>query len=205
MGTRGTAARAPHQRTVSLSAPCDHTSHFGLRDTDLLVPVWVRGPDLEHLMSDDPLWLHELAQGIDPARLEPALTREEHRLGVTFDPGAPAVQLQARYSPAYRWRIDAEASTSGRIRGGVERDVFSDYLFRLWLGADVTLEQGAVTPALRAAFDIDLGRARITPTLRVDVQRVEMGIGAEFAFDVADGQVYLTMPGRGRWGVAAGW
>jgi len=179
--------------------------HYGIRDTDLLVPVWVRGPDLEHLMRDDPLWLHELLQGIDPARLEPVVTREEHRIGVSFDPRIPDVQLHARYSPAYRWRIDAAASTSGRISGGVDYDVFSDYLFRLWLGADLTLEHGAVTPALRAAFDIDLGRARITPTLRADLHRVEMGIGAEFAVDVADGRVYLTMPGRGRWGVATAW
>ena len=179
--------------------------HYGIADTDLLVPVWVRGPELEHLMSDDPLWLHELMQGIEPARLEPVLTREEHRIGVAFDPRAPDAQLHGQYSPAYRWRVQGEASTSGRINGGVDYDLFSDYLFRLWLGADLALEQGVVTPGLRAALDIDLGRLRITPTLHVDLNRVEMGIGTEFRFDVAEGRLYLTMPDRDRWGVAAAW
>ena len=179
--------------------------HYGIADTDLLVPVWVRGPDLEHLMSDDPLWLHELLQGIEPMRLEPVFTREEHRIGVAFDPRTPGVQLHAQYSPGYRWRINAEASSSGRINGGVEYDLFSDYLFRLWLGADLTLEQGGVMPGLRAAFDIDLGGLRITPMLHVDLNRVEMGIGAEFAFDVANGRLYLTRSSREQWGVATAW
>ncbi len=179
--------------------------HYGVRDTDLLVPVWVRGPDLEHLLVDDPLWLHELLQGIEPARLEPVHTREEHRIGVAFDPRTPDAQLRVQYSPAYRWRIDGEASTSGRLNGGIDYDLFSDYLFRLWLGADLTLEQGGVTPGLRAAFDIDLGPLRITPTLHVDLNRVELGIGAEFAFDVANGRLYLTRPSREQWGVAAAW
>ena len=187
------------------SFPLYEAHHYGIADTDLLVPVWVRGPDLEHLMRDDPLWLHELMQGIEPAWLEPVFTREEHRIGVAFDPRTPEVQLHAQYSPGYRWRINAEASTSGRINGSVDYDVFSDYLFRLWLGVDLTLEQGVVTPGLRAAFDIDLGGLRITPTLHADLNRVEMGIGAEFAFDVENGRLYLTMPSRERWGVAAAW
>ena len=179
--------------------------HAGVRDTDLLVPVWVRGPDLEHLMSDEPLWLHELFQGIDPARLEPVFTREEHRFGVTFDAVAGEVALHGHYSPAYRWRLEAEASSGGRVGAAVAYDLFSDYLVRLWVGPDVVLEDGAVRAGLRAALDVDLGRVRITPTLHADLRRVEVGVGAEVRFDVADGRVYLTMPGRGRWGVVAGW
>lgn len=44
---------------------------------------------------------------------------------------------------------------------------------------------------------------RVTPTLHVDVHCVEVGIGAEFAFDVENGRLYLTMPSREQWGVAA--
>jgi len=179
--------------------------HYGIADTDLLVPVWARGPDLEHLMRDDPLWLHDLLQGIEPAQLEPVFTREEHRIGVAFDPRTPDAELHAQYSPAYRWRLTGEASTSGRVGGGVDYDLFSDYLFRLWLGADLTLDGGGVMPGLRATLNIDLGRLHITPTLHADLNRVEMGIGAEFGFDVRGGRLYLTMPSRERWGVAVGW
>jgi hypothetical protein len=179
--------------------------HYGVYTTDLLVPVLARGPDLEPLISAEPLWLQDLYRDIDPAWRVPRLTREEHRLSFSVNVASGDWQLAAQVSPAYRWRLLAEVESSGSVGAALSYDLLSDYLGRLWLSAGADITAAGVTPNLRIDLEIDLGRFRITPHWRLDRSGSSLGVRAEYAISLSGTRWYLTAPAAGTWGAALAW
>jgi hypothetical protein len=154
--------------------------HYGLRETDLLVPVLARGPDLGRLMSDDPLWLHTLFEGldVDPHAARPA--REEHQLALWFAPQGLQLGLEGRFSPAYRWRVAGELAGAGGALWG-EYDLFSDYLIRTWLGVGVAWDDTGAEPLVRVALDFDAGTWQVLPNVMLRGGELEVGVGLRYA------------------------
>ena len=56
----------------------------GLVASDLVVPVLTRGPDLAHIASDRPIWLHQLYDGVDELTEARPQVREAHAFGVAW-------------------------------------------------------------------------------------------------------------------------
>jgi hypothetical protein len=183
--------------------------HYGVRNTDLLVPVLIRGPDLEQLLSEEPFWLHQLYQKVDVSLLTPTFKREENRLSVVFQPSTGALRLDAQISPAYRWRMAGEATVAGQDAGRwgayLEREVVADYLFRLWLGAGVTQGANDWSPSLRATLELDLGPLRVSPQLSLNQDGWQRGVRVELAFRLGPGRVAVTQAQGQQLGLSYRW
>jgi hypothetical protein len=138
-----------------------HGNHAGLIDTDLVVPVLVRGPDVGPLASREVLWLHTLYRDLPELRfgLEPA--REPHRFGVWLDLDGPVAGAQLRISPELRRHVGIEAAPD-RVDVWTDYDAVATYLARGRVGFGATLQRGLLQPLARAELEIDAGDLRFT-------------------------------------------
>ncbi len=119
-------------------------NHAGLSRTCLMVPILLRGPDLEHLYHEEEMWLHELLVQIDALDFaEKNPRRENHSLRVWWDlDGQLGGSLS--FSPAYRWRIGVEYDEDYKAWG--EFDILSTYLARIWLAAGLQYSDNKLAP-----------------------------------------------------------
>lgn len=145
---------------IPLTTRANLGNHAGFIDTDLVVPVLVRGPDVAPLAERNPLWLHtmyrdlpELTFGIDPER-----ERHVFEAWLQLEDLTPGALL--RLSPAYRWRVGVTAAPE-RWEAWTEYDAFSTYLTRCWVGAGVAVVDGVVLPLAHAELEFDLDAARL--------------------------------------------
>ena len=164
---------------IPLTVRANHGNHAGLVDTDLVVPVLWRGPDLDVLADRSELWLHELYRDLPAirARVPPVRERHEFEVRLRFDDLTPAARL--RVSPAYRLRLAAELEPA-RWRLWSEHDVFATYLVRFWLGAGVTHEHGELQPLIRGELEFDVGDARLRLEGGYRPSGWEFAVGATF-------------------------
>lgn len=168
-------------------------NHSGLADTDLLVPVLLRGPELEHLYDRESIWLHELYGSIPDLGFEDIEpSREQHgvQLGMAVgDVIGPSLSLS--FSPAYRWQTLLQYR-QGEITGGVAYDLYSSYLLRLWLEAGLSYGNGGVKGHILPQLTFSIGSFDIgfKPGLwqRDNEFRVQYGIG--------DWTLWWQMPGE---------
>lgn len=110
--------------------------HSGLIDTDLSVPVLLRGEHVQHLYNRDYLWLHHLYKEIPDLDVDGVTPRrEKHSFSIWAGTSSRSSYrgFEGSYSPAYRWRISGKKNRRGARLWG-ERDLFSSYLTRLWAG-----------------------------------------------------------------------
>ncbi|MDA0700591.1 MAG: alkaline phosphatase family protein [bacterium] len=138
-----------------------HGNHAGFVDTDLMVSVWVRGPDVAAIAERDVVWLHTLYRDLPDLDFGVEPSRERHTFEVRLrtDDLSPSVEL--RLSPTYRWRLGAEVDPD-RLQLWSEHDLPSTYLVRWWVGVGVVLEGGTVGPVTRAELEIDVGDLRLS-------------------------------------------
>ncbi len=113
-------------------------NHKGVNRTDLLVPILLRGPDLEHLADVETMWLHELyTRHVPNIPFDHVPDRERHQLDVRIPYDGRSIVgdgfAEFRFSPRYRWRMGAQWD-AGRAASFVHFDVFSTYISRFWLG-----------------------------------------------------------------------
>ena len=167
----------PPRMPVTVRAPAG--SHTGLSHTDLVVPVLSRGPALEALAARSELWLHELYRDIPDLAFgyEPPRERHEFEVWMRIDDVVPRARV--RLSPAYRWRLAAQASpTSWSLWS--EHDLVASYLTRWWLGAGVSYQHGEVLPMVRVEVEMDVGDARLRLAGGYDPYGWDLGLGATF-------------------------
>lgn len=80
--------------------------------------------------------------------------REDQQLRLWTDSREATSALDARYSPAYRWRLAGELAVDhGAI--WAEYDIFSDTLLRTQFGVGLAWPAPGVEPFVRVALDID--------------------------------------------------
>ena len=137
-------------------------NHAGLINTDLMVPILLRGPQLEHLYDREEMWLHNLYTSIPELsfeNLEPAREKNSFSFwGSGF--GEPNSGLEMSLSPAYRWNFGFHYSDD-IYRGWLEYDLYSSYLMRLWTGAGLQYNGEDLDALVQARLQIDLGKIQL--------------------------------------------
>ncbi len=158
-------------------------AHASIIDTDLIVPVLARGPDVDALAARSTLWLHDLYQDLPiEFGFEPSRERHEFEVWWRFDDLTPGARV--RLSPEYRLRVATEATPASWALWS-EHDLMSGYLSRWWLGAGVSYRHGAFEPMARAELELDLGDARVRLEGRYRPGGWTFSLGA--AFRVGEG------------------
>jgi len=134
-------------------------NHAGLTKTDLLVPILIRGKDLEHLYDREEMWLHTIFTSI-PAlnfdNIEP--DREKNSFSCWGSVNEDYYSgFELSLSPAYRWNI-ALSYDADSYKGWFEYDVYSSYVIRLWAGAGLEHQLDNFEPFLNARLQMDFGK-----------------------------------------------
>ncbi len=121
-----------------------HGSHSGFSSTCLMVPILLKGPELEHLYQKEELWLYQtfpLIEGMDFNNFEPG--REYHTVRIWSNRDGE-IGGSLSFSPTYRWRLGLEYNDYYKAWG--EYDFFSTFLTRLWLGAGLQYRDDQLSP-----------------------------------------------------------
>ena len=134
-------------------------NHGGVTDTDLMVPILLRGPQLEHLYDREEMWLHNLYTNIPELSFEnnePAREKNSFSFwGSGY--GEPNSGFEMSLSPAYRWNFAFHYSDD-IYRSWFEYDLYSSYLMRLWTGAGLQYNGQNLNALVQARLQIDLGK-----------------------------------------------
>lgn len=174
--------------------------HSGLVDTDLVVKVLARGPQVEPLRDRGVVWLRDLYRDLPdiPFGYEPERERNVIELRYRLDDLAPSVRLSL--SPAYRTRWSMDVAPTGWAVWS-EHDVFASYLTRWWFGVGVGGGAAeAAQPLARFALQFDVGDARIDAAAFVRPTGWAVRLGVSFQLD-AGWRLIWEAPA----GVGIGW
>jgi len=136
-------------------------NHAGFTRTDLLVPIFLRGKELEHLYDQEEIWLHHLFTSI-PALSFDDIEPEREKNSFSFwgsmeESQYPGFELSI--SPAYRWNV-AFRYKDDLYKGWFEYDLYSSYVIRLWTGAglEYQAQYSHFEPFLQARLQMDFGK-----------------------------------------------
>lgn len=142
----------------------DYTgNHHGVTDMDLLVPILLRGKELEHLYDREEMWLHTLFTSIPNLSFYGSTPeRENHSLslwGNLKDGEFEFPGFELTLSPHYRWNL-ALRHENDITKGWFEYDVYSSYVIRLWAGAGVEYRasENSWEPFLQSRLQMDFDR-----------------------------------------------
>ena len=136
-------------------------NHHGITNTDLLVPILLRGKELDHLYDREEMWLHTLFTSIPTLsfdNIEPK--REKNSLSLW---GSASEEnnygFQLSLSPAYRWNVVLQYEQEIG-KGWFEYDVYSSYVVRLWAGAGLQyqFEESSLELFLNSRMQMDFGK-----------------------------------------------
>ena len=134
-------------------------NHAGLTNTDLMMPILLKGPQLEHLYGREEMWLHNLYTSIPELsfeNLEPAREKNSFSFwGSGY--GEPNSGFEMSLSPAYRWNFAFHYSDD-IYRSWLEYDLYSSYLMRLWTGVGLQHNGQNLDALVQARLQIDLGK-----------------------------------------------
>jgi len=137
-------------------------NHTGVTNTDLMVPILLKGPELEHLYNQEEMWLHNLYPSIPELsfkNLEPA--REKNSFSF-WGSGNQENNLgyEISLSPAYRWNFDFQFKDD-IYRSWLEYDLYSSYVIRLWTGVGLQYQKQSLEALAQARLQIDLGKIQL--------------------------------------------
>jgi len=137
-------------------------NHAGVTNTDLMMPILLRGPQLEHLYNREEMWLHNLYTSIPELSfedLEPAREKNSFSLwGGNL--GGDNLGFEMSLSPAYRWNFGFRYDDD-IYRSWLEYDLYSSYLIRLWTGAGLQYNGQDLDALVQARLQIDLGKIQL--------------------------------------------
>jgi len=133
--------------------------HAGIADTDLIIPILLKGPQLKHLYDREEMWLHNLYTSIPELsfeNLEPAREKNSFSFwGSGY--GEHNSGFEMSLSPAYRWNFGFHYSDD-IYRSWLEYDLYSSYLIRLWTGTGLQYNGQNLDALVQARLQIDLGK-----------------------------------------------
>ncbi len=137
-------------------------NHAGITDTDLMVPILIKGSELEHLYDREEMWLHNLFTSIPTLsfeNLEPA--REKNSFSFWGgDLGEHNLGFEMSLSPAYRWNFGLHYNND-IYRSWLEYDLYSSYVIRLWTGVGLQYQEQSLEALINTRLQIDLGKIQI--------------------------------------------
>jgi hypothetical protein len=136
-------------------------NHAGITKTDLLVPIMLRGKELEHFYNTEEIWLHDLFNQIPTLDLNnDKPDREKNSFsfwGNLEDSQQSGFELSV--SPAYRWNVLLRYEDE-LYNGRFEYDFYSSYVIRLWIGAGLTYQNKDYEPFLHTRLQMDFDKIR---------------------------------------------
>ncbi|MDD5016132.1 MAG: alkaline phosphatase family protein, partial [Atribacterota bacterium] len=137
-------------------------NHAGLTNTDLMMPILLRGPQLEPLYDREEMWLHDLYTSIPELSFgNPEPAREKNSLSFWGDKlGDDNLGFEMSLSPAYRWNFGFHYDDD-IYRGWLEYDLYSSYLIRLWTGIGLQYQEQDLNALVQARLQIDLGKIQL--------------------------------------------
>lgn len=117
-------------------------NHGGFTARELVVPVLVKGPDVEYIGDFEVLWLQELFNEIGDFEFRQTPRRDSHFISSRYLTRNNSTRTEIAISPYYRYRFAAEidfdsydSARFGRVWG--QYDLYRSYIARLWFGAGV--------------------------------------------------------------------
>ena len=144
-------------------------NHAGLTNTDLMMPILLRGPQLEHLYDREEMWLHNLYTSIPELSFEdnePAREKNTICLWRSIDQDRD-LGIQVSLSPAYRWNYNFNY-TEDAFSSFLEYDIYSSYFMRLWMGAGIKYQENETLPFIQPRLQLDYGKIQFNCTWQYD-------------------------------------
>jgi hypothetical protein len=127
-----------------------------------MIPILLKGPELEHLYDREEMWLHNLYSSIPELsfkNLEPA--REKNSFSIWGgNCGEYNLGYEISLSPAYRWNFGFQFKDD-IYRSWLEYDLYSSYLIRLWAGIGFEYQKESFEALAQARLQIDLGKIQL--------------------------------------------
>ena len=144
-------------------------NHAGLTNTDLMMPILLKGPQLEHLYDREEMWLHNLYTSIPELSFEdnePAREKNSFSLCRKGD-GGHDLGFKISLSPAYRWKYNFDY-TKDNFRSFLEYDIYSSYFMRLWMGAGIKYQEKETFPFVQPRLQLDYGKIQFNCAWQYD-------------------------------------
>ncbi len=159
----GDIAIAVNSPKIAVFPPLPFSGHHhGITKNDLLVPILLRGKELEHLYDREEMWLHTLfasVPALDFDEIEPEREKNTFSFWGSVEEGQyPDFELSL--SPAYRWNVALHYEQE-TYKGWFEYDVYSSYVIRLWAGAGLQHQEKSFDPFLHARLQMDFGKIQL--------------------------------------------
>lgn len=136
-------------------------NHGGFSSTDVIVPVLVKGPDVEHIGKFEKLWLQDLFDETDIFKFNQSPNRDTHYITSRYNIRNQNTRFTTAISPTYRYRLgvdyelDSFTGSDFQVRQAWGKfDVYRSYLARLWFGAglDFRSDRAEVMAMVRHEF-----------------------------------------------------
>ncbi len=143
-------------------------NHQSIHSGDMTVPIFLKGPNLEHLYDYEYMRLDALFStkitGVNFKDIEPE--REKHSISLWSDDYSnPNFRLKASYSPKYRVQLGANInSTDSYDLWGRVWYIYSGYLTRHWLGGGVSYNED-FSPLIQLRSEIRVRRLGLEHTI----------------------------------------
>jgi hypothetical protein len=137
-------------------------NHAGITDTDLMIPILLKGPELEHLYNREEMWLHNLYPSIPELSFKNLEPEREKNSFSFWGSGNQENNLgyEISLSPDYRWNLGFRFSDD-IYRSWLEYDLYSSYLIRLWTGVGLQYQKQSLEALAQARLQIDLGKIQL--------------------------------------------
>lgn len=121
-------------------------NHGGFSATDLLVPVMVRGPDVDYIGDFEVLWLQELFNEVQDFEFKQNPSRDRHYISSHYSFRNESTTLTAAVSPIYRTNFGTDFSFDNHSSLNLDTiwgryDLFRSYIARLWFGGGVDFRE----------------------------------------------------------------
>lgn len=117
-------------------------NHGGFTASDVMVPVLVRGPNVDYIGDFELLWLQELFKEVQDFEFQQNPSRDRHYISSLYNFRNESTSIIIAVSPVYRTNfgtdilVDDFSATSLETVWG-RYDLYKSYLARLWFGAGV--------------------------------------------------------------------
>jgi len=139
-------------------------NHGGFTHQDMTVPLFLKGPDVEHVANQEYFWLPDLFNDLNEINFDQSPPRERNYIGTRYDFRKSRMVSEISMSPKYRVHYGMsvynpnfnQLNHSDRIDFWGKGDLFRSYLTRFWAGGGVEYKNGDWNPFLMLNYDIHI-------------------------------------------------
>ncbi len=170
-------------------------NHGGFNRADMLVPLFVRGPNTGALQGREYCWLPEIFNILDDFDFESKPPRDRHYVSTRYHMFSPGFITEMGFSPTYRLYYGATLYADTDIRFESidvwgRADLFRSYLSRLWVGTGIEISSDSeINPFATLQYDLHLRRFVIQNSFQTNRKfksRISFEITPEFAIETVN-------------------